>query len=90
MFKGFFAGVAVAAAAMFGIKKLSEYAETRDDLRDIKDKLAKTRDDVAADCKDVAQSVAAAVRGSGAGAEEPGTEEPGAESEKTGADESDA
>ncbi len=84
MFKGFLAGVAVAAAALFGAKKLSEYAETREDLKDIKDKLAKTRDDVAADCKDVAQSVAAAIRGAGDGAEKDAGGEPRSEDSGSG------
>ncbi len=65
--KGFIAGAIAATAALVGIKKLSEYADTRSDLKDIKDKLKKTCDDVVSDCKDVAQSVSDAVSGSDTG-----------------------
>ncbi len=57
MMKRFVAGVVFAGAVAVGVKKLSEYAEGRDDLKDIKDKLAKTKDDFVADCRDLARAV---------------------------------
>ena len=57
MMKRFVAGVVFAGAVAVGVKKFSEYAEGRSDLKDIKDKLAKTRDDFVADCRDLARAV---------------------------------
>ena len=57
MMKRFVAGVVFAGAVAVGVKKLSEYADGRSGLKDIKDKLAKTRDDFVADCRDLAQAV---------------------------------
>ena len=57
MMKRFVAGVVFAGAVAVGVKKLSEYAEGRSELKDIKDKLVKTRDDFVADCRDLARAV---------------------------------
>ena len=57
MMKRFVAGVVFAGAVAVGVKKLSEYADGRSGLKDIKDKLAKTRDDFVADCRDLARAV---------------------------------
>lgn len=57
MMKRFVAGVVFAGAVAVGVKKLSEYAEGRSELKVIKDKLAKTRDDFVADCCDLARAV---------------------------------
>ncbi|MCR5621223.1 MAG: hypothetical protein K6G18_05140 [Treponema sp.] len=57
MMKRFVAGVVFAGAVAVGVKKLSEYADGRNELKDIKDKLAKTRDDFVADCRDLARAV---------------------------------
>ncbi len=55
--KKFIAGVVFAGIVALGMKKLSEYAEGQDELKDIKDKFAKTRDDFVADCRDFARAV---------------------------------
>ena len=57
MMKRFVAGVVFAGAVAVGVKKLSEYADGRSGLKDIKDKLAKTKDDFVADCRDLARAV---------------------------------
>ena len=57
MMKRFVAGVVFAGAVAVGVKKLSEYADGRNELKNIKDKLAKTRDDFVADCRDLARAV---------------------------------
>ncbi len=57
MMKSFFAGTLFAGIVAVGVKKLSEYADTRSDFKDIKDNLAKTKNDLVADCKDLARSV---------------------------------
>ncbi|MBP5465265.1 MAG: hypothetical protein J6Y13_08875 [Treponema sp.] len=57
MMKRFVAGVVFAGAVAVGVKKLSEYAEGRSELKNIKDKLAKTKNDFVADCRDLARAV---------------------------------
>ena len=57
MMKRFVAGVVFAGAVAVGVKKLSEYADGRSGLKDIKDKLAKTKNDFVADCRDLARAV---------------------------------
>ena len=80
MMKRFVTGVVFAGAVAVGVKKLSEYAEGRSELKDIKDKLAKTRDDFVADCRDLARAVSdafwiGAVEGEGDSASSPFTQD---------------
>lgn len=47
----------VAGAVAVGVKKLSEYAEGWSELKNIKDKLAKAKNDFVADCHNLARAV---------------------------------
>jgi hypothetical protein len=53
MIKRFLASCAATAALCVAGKLISDYAETKPGLKNVKDKLKKTGNDFAADCKEV-------------------------------------
>ncbi len=61
----FIGGVAATIGLYAAGKALSAYAEKKPELKAVKDKLARAKDDIAADCKEVAGAIAAAVKNRG-------------------------